>query len=189
MVPTIVEVTLVTGILWNSFGIKYALISIGCIASYTAFTLACTQWRNKFRVDMNRAENEAGNKAVDSLINYETVKYFNNDEYEVRRYRESLLKYEENAIKTTSSLALLNFGQNFIFSAGLSAIMVLAGMGILEGEMSVGDLVLCNGLLFQLSLPLNFLGTVYREVIDVVCEGFQIGFIWWEEYYYYSICL
>jgi ATP-binding cassette subfamily B (MDR/TAP) protein 7 len=113
---------------------------------------------------MNRAENEAGNKAIDSLINYETVKYFNNDEYEVKRYQESLHKYEENAIKTTSSLALLNFGQNLIFSSGLSAIMVLAGFGILDGQMSVGDLVLVNGLLFQLSLPLNFLGTVYREV-------------------------
>lgn len=166
VVPTIVELTLVTGILYQSFGIKYALISVGCIASYTAFTLVCTQWRTKFRIDMNKAENEAGSKAIDSLINYETVKYFNNDEYEVKRYRDSLMKYEENAIKTTSSLALLNFGQNFIFSAGLSAIMVFASMGILEGQMTVGDLVLCNGLLFQLSLPLNFLGTVYREVIE-----------------------
>ena len=119
----------------------------------------------RFRIDMIRAENEAGNKAIDSLINYETVKYFNNAEYEVKRYQESLHKYEENAIKTTSSLALLNFGQNLIFSGGLSAIMVMAGFGILEGQMSVGDLVLVNGLLFQLSLPLNFLGTVYREVI------------------------
>lgn len=168
VVPTIVEVTLVSAILYAQFGLKYALVSIGCIAGYTIFTFAITQWRTKFRVDMNKAENEAGNKAIDSLINYETVKYFDNDEFEIKRYKESLKKYEHSAIKTSTSLAVLNFGQNAIFSAGLSAIMVLAGYGCLSGNMTVGDLVMCNGLLFQLSLPLNFLGTVYREVFDII---------------------
>jgi ATP-binding cassette subfamily B (MDR/TAP) protein 7 len=162
--PTIIEVGLVSCILYSKFGLNYALVSVGCIAGYTAFTFGVTQWRTKFRIDMNKAENEAGNKAIDSLINYETVKYFDNTDYEVKRYQESLKKYEQSAIKTATSLATLNFGQNAIFSAGLTAIMALASYGCMNGGMTVGDLVMCNGLLFQLSLPLNFLGTVYREV-------------------------
>lgn len=170
VVPTIVEVGLVSGILYSKFGLNYALVSVGCIASYTAFTFAITQWRTKFRIDMNKAENEAGNKAIDSLINFETVKYFDNTDYEVKRYQESLKKYEISAIKTSTSLAALNFGQNFIFSAGLTAIMLLSSYGVVKGEMTVGDLVMCNGLLFQLSLPLNFLGTVYREVRETIIQ-------------------
>nr|QNH67873.1 ATP-binding cassette transporter subfamily B member 7 [Brachionus rotundiformis] len=162
--PTILEVAMVSGILYAKFGINYALVSLCCIAGYTTFTFVTTKWRTKFRINMNKAENEAGNKAIDSLINYETVKYFNNDDYEVKRYQESLVKYQQSAIKTSTSLAVLNFGQNAIFSTGLTAIMLLAGYGAVSGEMTVGDLVMCNGLLFQLSVPLNFLGTVYREV-------------------------
>ena len=168
--PTILEVLMVSGILYSNFGIKYAIVSVACITSYAAFTFGVTQWRTKFRIDMNKAENEAGNKAIDSLINYETVKYFNNDDYEVKRYQESLKKYEISAIKTSTSLATLNFGQNAIFSAGLTVIMMLASYGVMNGEMTVGDLVMCNGLLFQLSLPLNFLGTVYREVRQSIMD-------------------
>jgi ATP-binding cassette subfamily B (MDR/TAP) protein 7 len=133
--PTLVEVLLVAGILYSQFGIKYSLVSIGCIGGYAAFTLAITQWRTKFRQDMNSADNQAGQKAIDSLINYETVKYFNNEKYEVDRYRETLKNYEKAAIKTSTSLAVLNFGQNAIFSTGLTAIMLLAGYGCMSGEM------------------------------------------------------
>merc|ERR1719273_914302 len=119
---------------------------------------------------MNRADNEAGNKAIDSLINFETVKYFNNEEYEAQQYDKSLVKYEDASLKTNWSLAFLNFGQGLIFSAALSTIMVMAAKEILEGTMTVGNLVMVNGLLFQLSVPLGFLGSVYREVRQALID-------------------
>ncbi|XP_025835797.1 ATP-binding cassette sub-family B member 7, mitochondrial [Agrilus planipennis] len=170
IVPTVFELTLVSTILAVKCGPAFAGISLGCVAFYTMFTLLVTQWRTKFRVYMNKAENEAGNKAIDSLINYETVKYFNNEKYEAEKYDVSLKKYEEASLKTSTSLALLNFGQNAIFSAALSAIMVLAAKDIINGNMTVGDLVMVNGLLFQLSIPLGFLGSVYREVRQALID-------------------
>ncbi|XP_046960162.1 uncharacterized protein LOC124530194 isoform X3 [Vanessa cardui] len=164
IVPTIFELTLVSMILGLKGGLAFAGVAVGCVGVYAAFTLAVTQWRTQFRVHMNRAENEAGNKAVDSLINYETVKYFNNEAYELKKYDESLKKYEDASLKTASSLALLNFGQHAIFSTGLSFIMIMAANKIAQGGMSVGDLVMVNALVFQLSVPLGFLGSVYREV-------------------------
>ncbi|CAO1326846.1 unnamed protein product [Diamesa tonsa] len=170
IVPTIFELGLVSSILGLKCGVAYAGISMGCVGVYAAYTLIVTQWRTKFRQYMNDAENEAGNKAVDSLINFETVKYFNNENYEAQRYDNVLKKYEEASLKTSSSLAWLNFGQNAIFSVALSAIMVMAANDIAAGSLTVGDLVMVNGLLFQLSIPLGFLGSVYREVRQALLD-------------------
>ena len=164
VVPTIFEVALVSSVLYYKCGGQFALVTLGCISSYAAFTFAFTRWRTKFRIQMNSAESQAGSRSVDSLINFETVKYFNNEAHESRRYDELLKQYQVATLKTTTSLAALNFGQQAIFSGALTWIMMLSAEQIVSGQTSVGDLVMVNGLLFQLQLPLNFLGTVYREV-------------------------
>lgn len=134
------------------------------MATYSAFTILTTSWRTKFRKQTNAADNQAATVAVDSLINYEAVKYFNNEKFEVGRYDDALRKYESASIKVATSLAFLNSGQNIIFSSALTAMMYLACEGVRSGGLTVGDLVMVNQLVFQLSLPLNFLGSVYREL-------------------------
>lgn len=143
---------------------QFAAITALTMVAYTAFTITTTAWRTKFRKQANAADNKGATVAVDSLINYEAVKYFNNEKYEVARYDRALKAYEDASIKVTTSLAFLNSGQNMIFSSALAGMMYLAANGVAQGTLTVGDLVMVNQLVFQLSVPLNFLGSVYREL-------------------------
>ena len=164
ILPTALEITMVCSILTWQYGAQFAAITAVTMTAYTAFTIWTTAWRTKFRRQANAADNKASTVAVDSLINYEAVKYFNNEKFEVARYDKSLLDYERSSIKVQTSLAFLNSGQNIIFSSALTAMMYLAANGVAAGNLTVGDLVMVNQLVFQLSVPLNFLGSVYREL-------------------------
>ena len=164
ILPTALEITMVCSILTYQYGPKFATITALTMAAYTAFTILTTSWRTKFRKSANAADNTAATVAVDSLINYEAVKFFNNESFEVNRYNSALVRYEKSSIKVATSLALLNSGQNLIFSGALTAMMYLACEDLAAGQLTVGDLVMVNQLIFQLSVPLNWLGSVYREL-------------------------
>ena len=164
VLPTLFEIFLVCGILWVLFDIRFAAVTFVTIGGYVSFTLFVTEWRTKYRRIMNEMDSQANTKAIDSLLNYETVKYFGNEEHEARRFDESLRGYERATVKSKTSLSYLNIGQAVIISVGITAVMILAGMGIVEGTLTIGDFVLVNTYLIQLYMPLNFLGSVYREI-------------------------
>jgi ATP-binding cassette subfamily B protein len=164
ILPMFVEFGLVAVVLLTQYDIIFTLITFGTVAVYVAFTLAITEWRMEYRHAMNRLDSKAYTQAFDSLINYETVKYFGNERLELDRFDNTLFEWEDNAVKSQTSMSLLNFGQGGIIAVGVTLIMIFAANGVVEGEMSIGDLVLVNAFLLQLFIPLNFLGIVYRQI-------------------------
>ncbi len=164
IVPVILEFGLVAAVLWAKFDWRFVAVTFTAVAIYLAFTFTVSEWRMGIRRQANELDSRANTRAIDSLLNYETVKYFNNEEYEARRYDENLRSYEQAAVKTEASLGLLNIGQSLIIAAAVTALMILAAEGVASRSLTLGDLVLVNGLLIQLYIPLNFLGMVYREI-------------------------
>ncbi len=164
IIPTLFEMALVGAVLITQYSIGFAVITLGALTVYVALTIVITEWRTHFRRTMNELDSRANTRAIDSLLNYETVKYFNNEDFETRRYDESLQRWEQAAVKSQASLGLLNVTQALLIASALTALMVLAADGVVSGAMSVGDLVLVNVLLIQLYIPLNFLGVIYREI-------------------------
>ena len=170
ILPTAAEFMLVAIILLGQYEWHFALVTFATVAIYIGFTLGVTEWRMHFRHTMNKMDSEANGQAVDSLLNYETVKYFNNEALELKRYDNTLSQWEEAAVKSQTSMALLNFGQGFIIAIGLTLMMVYAGNGVVTGTMSLGDLVLVNTLMLQLFMPLNFLGIIYRMLKHTLAD-------------------
>jgi ATP-binding cassette subfamily B protein len=164
ILPTLVEITLVIGYLVLNYDIWFSVIAFTALVTYITFTITVTEWRTHFRRTMNDLDSKANTKAIDSLINYETVKYFSNEDYEARRYDEGLQRYEAAAVKSQTSLSVLNTGQSAIIAIAVTLILWRATQGVMDGKMTLGDLVLVNAFMIQLYIPLNFLGVVYREI-------------------------
>lgn len=164
ILPTLVEISLVIGYLLFNYDIWFAGITFGALLTYIVFTVLVTEWRTNFRRTMNDLDSKANVRAIDSLINYETVKYFGNEDYEARRYDQSMQTWESAAVKSQTSLSLLNSGQSLIIAIAVTLILWRATQGVIDGSMSLGDLVLVNAFMIQLYIPLNFLGVIYREI-------------------------
>ncbi len=164
IVPTAAEFILVALILLTQYDSLFAGVIFFTVIFYIGFTLMVTEWRMHFRHEMNALDSSANGRAMDSLMNYETVKYFNNDEHEIRRYRDTMGQWEEAAVKSQNTMSMLNFGQAAIIAIGVTGIMIMAARGVVSGELTLGDLVLINTMMLQLFLPLNFLGIIYRSL-------------------------
>ena len=164
IIPTLLEIFLVCGILWGLFNVWFAIVTFVTIITYIGFTMVFTEWRLKYRREMNDRDTEANTKAIDSLLNYETVKYFGNEDYEAQRYDFSMKAYEKAAVRSIVSLAAVNIGQGGVIAIGLVILMLMAGYGVTTEVMTIGDFVLVNTYLIQLYMPLNFLGFVYRQI-------------------------
>ena len=164
ILPTLVEISLVLAYLVTHYDIWFTAITLVALVSYIVFTITVTDWRTHFRRTMNDLDSKANTKAIDSLINYETVKYFGNEDYEAKRYDEGLQRYESAAVKSQTSLSFLNTGQSLIIATAVTLILWRATQGVIDGKMTLGDLVLVNAFMIQLYIPLNFLGVIYREI-------------------------
>jgi ATP-binding cassette subfamily B protein len=170
MIPTIVEVSLITAVLLWQFDWRYVLVTLAMVGAYMYYTYLATVWRIEIRRRMNESDSEANTKAIDSLLNYETVKYFSAEAREAERYDRSMERYERASVKTYTSLAMLNAGQAVIFTAGLTAAMLMCAYGIRSGHNTVGDFVMINSMMIQLYQPLNFMGMVYREIKQAIID-------------------
>ena len=164
ILPTLIEIVFVCGILWKFYGFLFGLVTFATLVIYIVWTLSITEWRLKYRRAMNEADSDANTKAIDSLLNFETVKYFGNEDHESHRFDQALRSYENAAVNSGTSLALLNVGQGLIIAVGVTGAMVMAGGGVVAGNMTIGDFVLVNAYLIQVFQPLTFLGFVYREI-------------------------
>jgi ATP-binding cassette subfamily B protein len=170
ILPTLIEFCLVLGYLAYAYDMWFAIITLVALALYIAFTVVVTEWRTHFRRTMNDMDSKANQKAIDSLLNFETVKYFGNEAFEASRYDQNLIRYQTAAVKSQKSLAALNLGQQVIIAVGLVLILWRATQGVIDGSMTLGDLVLVNTLMIQLYIPLNFLGVIYREIKQALTD-------------------